>query len=179
MDGSDIHGFGTVGSAGGIALDVSSGRIYWAGPGGVYRGNTDGTAIETLISYGSTNYDPDVALDLAHGKMYFTNPGTSPGLSAICIANLDGSDSAPLIALVLLESLSTLRAGRYIGQSLVKYGVRTSTARIAKTSPHSQANPEELRWTWWAEDVLGRVYRSQHHEEFDGPTSMARMLRIS
>ena len=74
------------GNAGDIALDVSAGKMYWTGSGGIRRANLDGSDVE-LVGEGGRG----LALDLAAGKMYWVGP------EQIRRANLDGTDIEPLV----------------------------------------------------------------------------------
>lgn len=59
-----------------IALDLSSGKMYWAGGSGIGRANLDGSNVETILEGGFKLRGPEsIALDVAAGKMYWTEWG--------------------------------------------------------------------------------------------------------
>ena len=93
--GSDLNIQGTtVGNALGIAIDASTGKIYWAdSPGDQIKvANLDGSGGSLLNVTGVTVESPrGIAIDPGAGKIYFSN-----GTNAIVGANLDGSDATTL-----------------------------------------------------------------------------------
>jgi len=68
----------------GIALDITSEKIYWSDHSKILRSNYDGTHVENIIS----NIDAPFALDIASDKIYWTDATNG----ALVSANLDGSD---------------------------------------------------------------------------------------
>jgi low density lipoprotein receptor-related protein 5/6 len=87
LDGSEKELL-PVESNGGIALDVTGGKMYYPGGyAGIQRANLDGTGVEDLVMV----FGFGIALDLAAGKMYWTT------LGGIQRANLDGSDVEDLV----------------------------------------------------------------------------------
>lgn len=59
-----------------IALDLSKGKMYWAGGSGIGRANLDGSNVETILERWFKLRGPEsIALDVAAGKMYWTEWG--------------------------------------------------------------------------------------------------------
>lgn len=67
----------------GIAVDGVNDKAYWTGNGAIHRCNTDGTAVETLLT--GVDSPRGIAVDPAEGKIYWGENG------GIRRANLDGS----------------------------------------------------------------------------------------
>lgn len=93
LDGSDIEDvvaeIDPYSSPFNIALDVPSGKIYWADVGTrkIQRANLDGSNVEDLVT-GHNFYD--IALHPSAGMMYWTE-ADAIGTGAVRRANLDGS----------------------------------------------------------------------------------------
>jgi len=105
LDGSNGEDLvtGLRGSPRGIALDVSSGKMYWTeydydtGTGKIQRSNLDGSNREDLVT-GLRGGPYGIALDVSSGKMYWTDfTGTSTG--KIQRSNLDGSNVEDLVTI--------------------------------------------------------------------------------
>ena len=116
LDGSQVEDLVTLGlfmvdpvtsglyDATGIALDLSSGKMYWTADGmrgisRVQRANLDGSQVEDLVTSGLYRA-AGIALDLSSGKMYWTQNGKdSPGCGEgkVQRANLDGSRVEDLV----------------------------------------------------------------------------------
>ena len=96
LDGTGVEDFTDVGGDG-IALDLTSRKMYLVGGSKIVRANLDGTGVEDLVTTG-LSYADDMALDLADGKMYWTNRG----MSKIQRANLDGSNIQDLVTTGLI-----------------------------------------------------------------------------
>ena len=78
----------------GIALDVTSGKMYWTDVSGkIQRANLDGSDVEDVIT--GLSEPSAIALDVAAGKMYWTVFGDGP--RKIQRANLDGSNVENLV----------------------------------------------------------------------------------
>ena len=82
---------------GGIALDVSGGKMYWTELGRtelgrIRRSNLDGSGVEDLVTTG-LEIPAGIALDVSGGKMYWTDVGTQK----IQRSNLDGSGVEDLV----------------------------------------------------------------------------------
>ncbi|HSY41501.1 MAG TPA: 3-hydroxyacyl-CoA dehydrogenase [Polyangia bacterium] len=84
----------------GVAVDVTSGHIYWTGmgvpaanDGFVMRSDLDGTNVKTLVPAGGTYTPKQIKLDLAGGKMYWSD---REGMR-VMRANLDGSSVEALV----------------------------------------------------------------------------------
>ena len=94
-NGSNVEDLVTQGlkSPGGLALDVSGGKMYWTNGGTdtIQRANLDGFNIEDLVT--GLSSPQGIALDVSGGKMYWTNGGTD----TIQRANLDGSNIEDLV----------------------------------------------------------------------------------
>ena len=94
-NGSNVEDLVTQGlkSPGGLALDVSGGKMYWTNGGTdtIQRANLDGSNIEDLVT--GLSYPQGIALDVSGGKMYWTDWGTD----TIQRANLDGSNVEDLV----------------------------------------------------------------------------------
>ena len=95
LDGSNVQDLITqgLGAPGGIALDVTGGKMYWAdwGTDKIQRANLDGSNVQDLVTGLTALYG--IALDVAGGKMYWTDYGTDK----IQRANLDGSNVQDLV----------------------------------------------------------------------------------
>ena len=95
LDGSNVQDLITqgLGAPGGIALDVTGGKMYWAdwGTDKIQRANLDGSNVQDLVTGLTALYG--IALDVAGGKMYWTDFGTDK----IQRANLDGSNVQDLV----------------------------------------------------------------------------------
>ncbi len=88
LDGTHIEQVLPTGT-GGIALDLSAGKLYWADEGpAIRRANLDGSDVQEVITdeYG-TPYR--VALDLLHEKVYWNN---GLGIWRTDLTNPDGSE---------------------------------------------------------------------------------------
>ena len=98
LDGTQPQVLVEGGNPGGIALDVSGGKMYWIEHFGdeIRRANLDGSEI---VSWVTDLKDPDdIALDVSGGKMYWTDSGGSKtGSGKIQRANLDGSSIEDLV----------------------------------------------------------------------------------
>jgi len=64
-------------------VDGVNDKAYWTGNGAIHRCNTDGTAVETLLT--GVDSPRGIAVDPAEGKIYWGENG------GIRRANLDGS----------------------------------------------------------------------------------------
>ena len=98
LDGTQSQVLVEGGNPGGIALDVSGGKMYWIERFGdeIRRANLDGSEI---VSWVTDLIDPDdIALDVSGGKMYWTDSGGSKtGSGKIQRANLNGSGIEDLV----------------------------------------------------------------------------------
>ena len=98
LDGTQPQVLVEGGNPGGIALDLSGGKMYWIERFGdeIRRANLDGSEI---VSWVTDLKDPDdIALDVSGGKMYWTDSGGSKtGSGKIQRANLDGSGIEDLV----------------------------------------------------------------------------------
>ena len=109
LDGSNLEDLATTelfSVPGGIALDVTDGKIYWTFAGlsaGIQCANLDGSDVENLVEMGLFDPPVDIALDIAAGKMYWTVTGFSMGIQR---ANLDGSDVENLVEMDLFSESS-------------------------------------------------------------------------
>ncbi|MEK7711139.1 MAG: DUF5050 domain-containing protein [Planctomycetota bacterium] len=74
-------------SANGIALDVSSQKLYWVTDHLLWRANLEGSQVEVLIP-DAAEFACGVALDLAHQRVYWSDCGVGGSLRR---ANLDGT----------------------------------------------------------------------------------------
>ena len=98
LDGSGVEDLVTTGldAPGGIALDVSDGRMYWtdSDTAKIQRSNLDGSGVEDLVTRDDGLAVPlGIALDVSGGKMYWTDV-----LGAkIQRSNLDGSGVEDLV----------------------------------------------------------------------------------
>ncbi len=165
----------------GIALDLSSGKMYlssFAGPwesqpeGKILRSNLDGSNIETLLSI--TDRINGLALDLINSKMYWTQINETDGRSSwICRSNLDGSSieyltqSIEIIGLALDIGGEKMYWTDWIGQKVCRAnfdGSDVETIYDSSGNPHSitlDALNQKAYWTEWNTDA---IYRSN----FDG-----------
>jgi sugar lactone lactonase YvrE len=87
-----------------IALDVSSGKIYWTIDGGlvsIQRANLDGTGLENLVT--GSNFFEGIALDLARNKMYWTDEFNGK----IWRANLDGTEMESMVSFGSPEGIAS------------------------------------------------------------------------
>jgi len=77
-----------------IALDTSSGKMYWTDPGTakIQRAHLDGSGIEDLVTSG-LSHPRSIALDVTGSKMYWTDAGTDK----IQRANFDGTGVEDLV----------------------------------------------------------------------------------
>ncbi|RKU11904.1 hypothetical protein C6502_07370 [Candidatus Poribacteria bacterium] len=104
LDGTNVQDLVTTerNGPGGIALDVTDGKMYWAddgvgrGRGKIQRANLDGTNVQDLVTTGLVR-PQRIALDVAGGKMYWTNWGEDRGRDKIQRANLDGTNVQDLV----------------------------------------------------------------------------------
>jgi hypothetical protein len=89
---------------GGIALDVSAGKMYWTdnATDKIQRANLDGSSVEDLVTIAGTSILRDIALDVSAGKMYWTDSGTDK----IQRANLDGSSVEDLVTIAGSSTLN-------------------------------------------------------------------------
>ena len=100
LDGSGVEDLVTTGLdyPRSIALDVSSGKMYWTDAHEQRRGekiqrsNLDGSTVEDLVTTGLL-LPEGIALDVSGGKMYWTDWGTEK----IQRSNLDGSRVEDLV----------------------------------------------------------------------------------
>ena len=94
LDGSGVEDLVTgLRRPGGIALDVSGGKMYWTDldtDRKIHRSNLDGSGVEDLVT-GLRN-PKGIALDVSGGKMYWTDD-----FSKIQRSNLDGSGVEDLV----------------------------------------------------------------------------------
>jgi hypothetical protein len=90
----DVSGPGTIdwflpitGKAGGLALDLAGGKVYWAvdTPSQIARADLDGTDVEVLPI--ATSFPRDIEVDSKAGKIYWSEIDPP----RIRSANLDGS----------------------------------------------------------------------------------------
>ena len=94
-DNSDIADLTTdVCSPIGIALDISSGQMYWTSGCKIQRANLDGSNVEELVP-SSEGIKEGIALDIDRNKMYWTVWNAT--MNKIQRANLDGSDVKDII----------------------------------------------------------------------------------
>ncbi|MDE0552907.1 MAG: DUF5050 domain-containing protein [Candidatus Poribacteria bacterium] len=94
LNGSNVQDIVTgLGTAEGIALDTSMGKVYWtdAEVGTIQRANLNGSNVEDLVN--GTRKPSDIALDTAGGKMYWADYEGKQ----ISRANLNGSNVEPLV----------------------------------------------------------------------------------
>lgn len=97
---AEINGTGVrdvaanLGSAGGIAINMEAGKIYWTNSanGKIQFADLDGGNIKDLVIEGISR-PADIALDFGSGKMYWTDNG----LKAISRADIDGNNVETII----------------------------------------------------------------------------------
>jgi hypothetical protein len=97
LDGSDVRLFLESADAYGVALDVTAGRIYWAGPQQRKIQSarlSDGGDIRDVV-VGLTQ-PRDLALDLVHGMVYWAEGGDR-GVDAVRRASLSGGPIQDLV----------------------------------------------------------------------------------
>lgn len=81
----------------GITLDLNKQMMYWVNSNFIHRAKLDGTEVENLVQYRSSERPNGLALDLENGKMYWTlNSYTE---AYILRSNLDGSNIEELVTL--------------------------------------------------------------------------------
>ena len=110
LDGTNLTAITPyVAAARDIEVDTVNNFIYWSDPtsGGstfsVYRANLDGSNIQTLITFSSsqTRGLGGVELDVSGGKLFFSDRlNESAGNSTIYQANLDGTNVTPLFSTI-------------------------------------------------------------------------------
>ena len=140
LDGTSVEDLITIeiGILGGIALDVTGGKMYWTDwgfPSGIRCANLDGSNVQTLV-----NIDDDpsgIALDVDDGKVYWA-VGTiaEDGQGKIQRANLDGTNVETLVSgLIKNPDYITLDVtGRKMYWSMAGYTDGTNESKIQRAN---------------------------------------------
>lgn len=140
LDGSDVEDI-IIGlkSPRGIALDVSSGKMYWAdlGAGKIQRANLNGSDVEDIIT--GLLGPNGIALDLDGNKIYWADEFNGK----IQCANLDGSNRktlfvryGKLIGTAINIPLDILGLKIYYANSPIGIALDLSGGKIYWTTPH-------------------------------------------
>ena len=140
LDGTSPEDLITIerGILGGIALDVTGGKMYWTDwgfPSEIQCANLDGSNVQTLINIDD---DPwDIALDVTEGKVYWT-VGTiaEDGQGKIQRANLDGTNVETLVSgLIKTPDYITLDVTeRKMYWSMAGYAGDTNESKIQRAN---------------------------------------------
>ena len=174
----------------GIALDLSSEKMYWSTTGGpwvlppdgkIFRSNLDGSDIENLLDM--TDRINGIALDLINSKMYWTqieeiNPHERS--SWICRSNLDGSSieyltqGIEILNIALDISSEKMYWTDWIGRKVCRANLDGNDVEIIYNSsgnPHSITLDTINQKAYWTEWNSNAIYQSN----LDG-TNIEQML---
>ncbi|MHC4951525.1 MAG: YncE family protein [Planctomycetota bacterium] len=193
FDGSSLEelAFGSFTSEG-IALDLSSGKMYWssfAGPGAsqpdgkIYRSNLNGSDLEIIHS------TPDringLKLDLIHRKMYWTqihNISHTERISWVCRSDLDGSfiehlfQGTEILGVALDVDREKIYWTDWMGQKVSRGNFDSTdeeTIYYSNGNPHSitlDTVNQKAYWTEWNTNVIFQSNTDGTHLEPILPT---------
>ena len=156
-----------------VVVDSVSGKVYWTdrGLGKIRRSNLDGSAIEDLVTEGTTILG-GIDLDLDQAKMYWTDLGAH----AIYRSNLDGNAIETLIQVDSLypnDITLDLEGGKFYWIADHKGYVFSSNLDGSDTKMIVGSGPDKLesitldavnKKLYWSDWGINRIQRSN----FDG-----------